>query len=612
MKCKKTSLKVVSFSISLIFTMSAVAGSGQKPNELKRMLTIGISPSSALEERADGLYRTDNGTAAVISEPNYQSSNGPLLNSLKNKEINKKAFITIALDYLKINSSKFGLEKNSIETLFITSTRFNNDFSVIRFEQHSNGLPVYGSSIAVTVRNDGRVTFVASNTVTGLENLTNKFNAVQTIDKQQAIERAKSHLGSTELSFSKADLSVYKALDGSVYEVWRVRAIPTSEPRGDWEILIDTATGMIHRAEDKQRHAIGSANVYKADPLTTTAHKYGDKGYADNKDKINSSDPSQMPTDTPELTAARTKVVLKDISFSNNRYSLSSSYAVCDDFESPKDNACPVQQSADFNFTRTSKYFDAVNAFYAIDTYLRYVNETLEVKAMPYQYQGGVHFDPHGVQGDDNSHYSESTGTIAFGQGGVDDAEDVTVVIHELGHGLHDWLTNGNAENDDRNGLGEGTGDYLAAGYIRDLQENKWKPNDPQYNWVMLWDGHNPFWPGRITNWNVGRKYPDDVVNTGDSHTAGQYWSSCNLIARGKLGGKEMDKVFFNGLSKTIETTDQLGAAQAIIDAARDMGYSQEKINNIAYAYNTACTYGVKVPKANSEGIYLSTTNRTW
>ena len=57
-----------------------------------------------------------------------------------------------------------------------------------------------------------------------------------------------------------------------------------------------------------------------------------------------------------------------------------------------------------------------------------------------------------------------------------------------------------------------------------------------------------------------------------------------------------MDKVFLNGLSKTIETTNQVGAAQAIINAAKDMNYTKDQINAIAYAYNTACTYNVKVP----------------
>ena len=37
----------------------------------------------------------------------------------------------------------------------------------------------------------------------------------------------------------------------------------------------------------------------------------------------------------------------------------------------------------------------------------------------------------------------QSKSTI-FGQGGVDDAEDMDVILHELGHGLHDWITNGN------------------------------------------------------------------------------------------------------------------------------------------------------------------------
>ena len=34
-------------------------------------------------------------------------------------------------------------------------------------------------------------------------------------------------------------------------------------------------------------------------------------------------------------------------------------------------------------------------------------------------------------------------GNLNFWEGGVDDAEDMDVILHELGHGLHDWLPTG-------------------------------------------------------------------------------------------------------------------------------------------------------------------------
>ena len=60
----------------------------------------------------------------------------------------------------------------------------------------------------------------------------------------------------------------------------------------------------------------------------------------------------------------------------------------------------------------------------------------------------------------DNSFYSSSSGSLVFGEGCVDDAEDADVIIHELGHGIHDWITQGGLSQ--VNGLSEGTGDYFA------------------------------------------------------------------------------------------------------------------------------------------------------
>ncbi|KAB8027376.1 PepSY domain-containing protein [Fluviispira multicolorata] len=595
MNMNKMSLALISSSLFTFVTLSAGAEIPQKSNNLTSSLTIGVSPLPTLIENEGGLYRTD-GIAEIVSDTNFKTTNFQLVSALSEPENREKSSISIALEYLKINSSKFGLSAEEISELEVTSTRLNEKFSVVRFEQRINGVSVYGSEIAVTVTYDGKVTFVASNTVTGLAKT--KFSSAKIINMNQAIQLAKKHLGVNRLNFKKADLVIYKSTDASQYDAWQVRLTPNDGPKGDWEVIVDAVTGKILRAENKELHAKGSAQVFKADPLALAGKKYGDIGFVDNTANSSSSNIKQTPTDSPELTAARVNVTLEDVTFKDGNYSLAGQYAVCGDFESPQDKACPVQPQQNFDFTRTNLYFDGVNAYYAIDSYMRYVNETLNVKVMPFQYKGGVLFDPHGLSGEDNSHYIPSAGKLAFGQGGVDDAEDVAVVIHELGHGIHDWLTHGNAGNDGQNGMGEGTGDYLAGGYLRDVNESKWKSTDTEYNWVMRWDGHNPFWGGRVTNWNIGRTYPKDVVNTGSPHTAGQYWSSCNLDARDRLGAKLMDAVFLNGLSKTIRSTNQKGAAQAIIDAAKDMHYSQEQIDKIAYAYNTSCTYGVTVPRA--------------
>ena len=91
---------------------------------------------------------------------------------------------------------------------------------------------------------------------------------------------------------------------------------------------------------------------------------------------------------------------------------------------------------------------------------MRYMNLTLGVTVHPTAYPGGVQYDPHGLNGVDNSHYTSGPEQLAFGEGGVDDDEDADVIVHELGHGIHDWVTNNGLSQ--VQGLSEGLGDYFA------------------------------------------------------------------------------------------------------------------------------------------------------
>jgi Fungalysin metallopeptidase (M36) len=67
--------------------------------------------------------------------------------------------------------------------------------------------------------------------------------------------------------------------------------------------------------------------------------------------------------------------------------------------------------------------------------------------------------------GGDNSFYREGTGklTITLGKGGVDDAEDAEVIVHEYGHSVQDNQVPGFGTTSDSGAIGEGFGDYLAV-----------------------------------------------------------------------------------------------------------------------------------------------------
>ena len=439
-----------------------------------------------------------------------------------------------------------------------------------RYQHTVNGVEVFDSSVAVHVSNKNQVTYHASTFD----------SAVETIDTNPSISEIEAfNIAKTALNIegyiSNQDVKLYVYnKSGSSKLVYRVTIM--SEFRiGNWETIIDAKTGTILSTQDIAIYhkkngdhspisiknptstlANGTALVFDPDPLTKTGSTYGGT-YSDNGDQTN-----------PDLDAARTAVTLFDIDFDGTNYRLRGPYTEIAELGSPATGLF-LQPSPAFNFTRNEQGFEAANCYHHIDKSFRYINDVLGIPLVSIYNGGVVRYDPHGANGADNSFYT--AGTLQFGEGGVDDAEDMDVILHELGHGLHDFATNGNLSQ--VNGLSEGTGDYWANSYKRST--GFWDITDPQYFWVFGWDGHNQYWNGRVTNY--GATYPGGL--TGSIHTDGQIWASVLLEIWEIIGREKMDAAVWEGLAMTNSNTNQQNAAIAVRQAAIDMGYSCAEID---------------------------------
>ncbi len=462
----------------------------------------------------------------------------------------------MARQYLSENHDLFKFSAGLSELRYLT-TRETPAAYHVHFDQYIGEYPVLNSRINVTISKNNRVVFVTngskinynSKVVSDLERIN--------ISSEQALILAKRYLGVKGIiNFEKSEPGIYYN-KGTFKLAQVVTIVPSEELFGEWQILVDAQTGEIFRAEDvacyddpikhKPELVEGSGYVFAPDPITHARTTYGTTGFVDNND-----------ADSDSLTAHRELVVLHDLTFENSAYLLKGPWAEIRDFEAPF-TGLHTNPTSDFFFTRSNKSFEAVTAYYHVDNAMRWINNTLGIPLHPFQYTGGVRFDPHGLNGDDNAHYIPSTGQIAWGDGGVDDAEDCGVILHELGHGLHDWLTNGSLSQ--VQGLSEGCGDYWASSYIRST--GYWTPSDPAYNWVFIWDGHNPIWPGRITNYPA--HYPEGL--TGVIHTDGQMWASSLMSIYDLIGRNATDKNFLTALSMTNSGSNQQDAANAFISA---------------------------------------------
>ncbi|MGJ8663080.1 MAG: PepSY domain-containing protein [Marinicella sp.] len=473
-----------------------------------------------------------------------------------------------ALAYIHDFISKQPLNKQQNIQFEQISMRKGKATTTVRFKQIHNGLDVYGGEFSVSVNNSGAVSFATHHVVfVGAVD-----PAKQQLNEEQAFDIASAYFGhQVKKSDYSTAIPVLYSLHGQTQLVYQVD-YKFFNQMGYWEFLIDAQTGEVIRAADQLHYDSVQATVFDPDPLSSSGQTYGG-GYVDGNDQ-NTTQLSQ------EL-----KTVSIDVLNQNGSYSLTGEWAESVDVSAPNDGDFS-QASNDFRYNRGEDSFEAVNVFYHISTYLGFLNNDLGLNVRPYQYSTGIRFDAHGDNGDDNSFYS-SEGLLVFGEGCVDDAEDADVVIHELGHGIHDWVTQGSLSQVD--GLSEGTGDYFAQSYSRSRSGFAWTPNDAEYNYMFSWDGHNVCWPGRTTNYN--RTYPGGLVQ--QIHTDGQIWSTCLMKVWDQLGPDKTDSMVVEGLSMTNSSTNQAQAAQAVLQAAGELGYSSD-LSFIADTFN-GCGYNVEL-----------------
>ncbi len=455
----------------------------------------------------------------------------------------------IARSYLKDHYKEYGLDPltNTLKTIRIRQTP--GGFHIF-FRQVINNIPVYDGRMVVTLNPHKAVTFVASHYRPTIKTMLTSAK----ITAEQAIRIARNYLQVTGklLGQQKAELVWFESKDRGTELCWQV-SIPTEKPMGDWQVLVNALDGRISNVKDLEMFHDGKGLIFNPDPLTTAGVDYGGD-YKDNND-----------ADSDVLNDQRVEVVLRDITYENGLYKLKGPYAVLSDEEGPTDNFPELADSSAFRYTRHQQEFEDVMVYYQIDLSTRHLILDLGYDE-PKQHEFKV--DPHGLNGDDNSHYMSSSNYCAFGEGGVDDGEDADVIWHEHAHSFQTNLTGGMSYSGETMSLQEGSSDYWAASYSRIT-------NDFHWGYVFNWDGHNEFWAGRRCD--LDWVYPDDYVS---GHDGGQIWSSALMDIWTDLGRYITDRLFIEthyiwGYSPGLQD-----AAQAYIQADRNL-YDGEHLSVI-------------------------------
>jgi hypothetical protein len=357
------------------------------------------------------------------------------------------------------------------------------------------------------------------------------------IQPEQAIEYARGYLNVTGdlRGDQRAEQMVFYSKTQGPMLTYRIE-IPAISPFGDWEVFVNAQTGGIINVKNLiiyKTGTNGTGMVWDPDPLTTGTVFYGGH-YTDNDDQ-----------DHDSLNAQRILVTLYDL-YTNDEgdYVLEGPFVKLTNKDLPNDEFPHFSDPDSFIYTRQQQEFEAVMVYYHIDQSYRrllelgfFADDTVE---------GLKEFeaDPHGNFGLDNSYYSPLANYCAFGEGGVDDAEDAAVIWHEYEHALQYNISeisyNSNGET---RSLLEGSSDYWAASYNRRKSNFGW-------NHVFLWDagiqsayGDTTFWAGRRCDldWMYSK---EDSATFAGTHAFGQIWSSALMRIWSDLGADITDKLF--------------------------------------------------------------------
>ena len=194
-----------------------------------------------------------------------------------------------------------------------------------------------------------------------------------------------------------------------------------------------------------------------------------------------------------------------------------------------------------FTYHRNDDRFEQVMAYYWITRAQRYI------QSLGF---GTGSFPPVNMQsqrvrinqwGQDNSFATDHPkDELRFGKGGVDDAEDAEVILHEYGHAIH-FSQNFSFASEEAGAISEGFGDYWAA----DVSNIVAPTPDPAC--IADWDSvsYTSTTPHCLRRVDTNLHYPTDL--NGEVHHDGQMWSRALWDIRGALGHEVADKIILNG-----------------------------------------------------------------
>ena len=556
----------------IIWCLATFAAGAAWPAAAQTRTTINRLPNT--------IYLPDAGAAPSTPDKNDVKSlsvlPAPTLD-LKGVAPNSAALSAKVQNFVAQNAKELGLDGNAAK-LVVKDSRETLTGRYVDMEQRLDGIPIIDSQVQLTVSDQGAVQSVARNVVDVPVATVASVKKTAEIAPEAAQDIVWKDLKVTgELLEPPTAEKAYLNENNVLTLVYVVR-MATSKPFGYWEYHIDANTGRIISRKDR---AIKEGKYKRASPNNPvdtsatgvpvdqqaalanfnqrmksvaqvdrkTAKVAAGKGLVFEPNPVSSlNDVGLLDTDPPaKFDRAYVEVTLAGLSEAGGKFNLQGALVRIEDFE-PGDGGASRPPSTSTG-TWTARRGD--NAFNDVMTYFYLNGSLLYLQKLGYSgtrdlFPNGIAADSDGLIGDDNSHYVPGSDRLAFGHGCVDDNEDTDVILHELGHAIHNHI-NPTWGGGDSGAIGEGLGDYWA------ISQRKQMKNGFQVDPVKVfeWDGIDSCWGGRRAD-RLNARY--DPTRTYGAHQS--------------MGGFESDELWstplvsslleLTGSGETIESVDQV------------------------------------------------------
>ena len=526
----------------------------------------------------------------------------------------------VARDYLAANAVLFSLQPTDVETLELTATSSAGDLAVLTFQQHLEGLPVWGGFVRVAIDAEGRVRQVergqlisggALETAAGVSAGAAATLAYASLGEDVAgegVELAPSPTGRRRF-VNPADPSAEPSLVEAVVFprspalgvlAWRVFLVAEA---GEFEMLLSAADGSLMLREGRTEEA-GAARVWTNSPAAGEREvlPFGD-GWIPDGGTITSGDYvdafiDQDGDDEPDPR--------NDDEFSDGRAfddSQNFDFDAGDGFGAPFDAQAAAVANA-FYFTNVAR-----DLFYALGFRERDGDFQVDNGDL-----GGVGGDPvkvHVQSGASANNASFLTrpegeparmrvGVFRYQDGFRDGAFDGDLMIHEYAHGVTNRLIGGPdqvgclAQGPQPDALGEAWSDYFPASYYGDPVVGEYIGNNPDRGIRRDAYDQNPRTYADLGLGGTATRPPFEP------HDDGEVFAAALWEIHEALGREAADQIILNGIKLTPCNPTFLDARDAILLAAglprretlwrifagRGMGYSAGAQNTSAALYS--------------------------